>query len=323
MNMQHHIREFTPEDYVTYCTLRLTCYPEYPTSAQEIRFRDEHRDPKCKHGRWLAELGDRVVAAGAYDQWPDLYHPRKFWLDIAVLPEHHNQGIGGALYEHLMDALRAHDPIAVRLSARENRPASIRFITKRDFCEEMRDWESKLALQSLDISPYTHIEAELNAQGITLHNLQELRETDPDWLRKLHAIESETDRDAPAPDPVTEMDFDYYVKYILESPDFRPDLWYLAVHENAYIGTSALWARQSSSELFTGLTGVKREYRRMGIATALKIKTLAHAKSLGVTCVRTWNSTRNRPMLSINERLGFIKEPAWITFVKELKEEQA
>lgn len=315
--MNLSIRSFTDEDYEAFCLLRAICYPDQPISVDDLRFRDTHRDPKCKHARWLAEADGNLIGAAGYDQWPDLYHPRKFWMDIAVLPEHRNQGAGSALYEYMLEALRAYDPIAVRMSARENRPHSLRFITKRGFREEMRDWESKLELQSLDFSPYAGLEEELNARGITLHTIQELRETDPNWLRNLHAIESETDRDVPSPDPVTEMDFDYYAKYVLENPHFRPDLWVVALHEGTYIGTSSLWTRQGTGDLFTGLTGVSREYRRMGIAMALKVKTLAQAQALGYLCVRTWNSTLNRPMLSINERLGFIKEPAWITFVKE------
>ena len=37
---------------------------------------------------------------------------------------------------------------------------------------------------------------------------------------------------------------------------------------------------------------------------------------LGVTLALTENDATNAPMLAINERLGFVKQPAWIDLLK-------
>ena len=84
---------------------------------------------------------------------------------------------------------------------------------------------------------------------------------------------------------------------------------------------SNLWSTPAMNEIYTGFTGVKRSHRRMGIALALKLRGIAYAKAHGHPVIRTNNDSTNKAMLSINERLGFVKQPAWITFIKTLKDE--
>jgi mycothiol synthase len=63
-------------------------------------------------------------------------------------------------------------------------------------------------------------------------------------------------------------------------------------------------------------TTVKRAHRHKGLALALKVAALSHAKKLGRSVVRTENAQSNRSMLAINEALGFEKVPAWVDFGK-------
>jgi GNAT superfamily N-acetyltransferase len=70
--------------------------------------------------------------------------------------------------------------------------------------------------------------------------------------------------------------------------------------------------------LWQGVTGVRRDARGKGIAMALKLRTVRYAIGRGVEHIKTWNDVRNRPMLSINEALGFEKQPAWVAYEKDL-----
>ena len=83
-----------------------------------------------------------------------------------------------------------------------------------------------------------------------------------------------------------------------------------------FVGTSQLGQGTSPEELRTGLTGVRREYRRRGIALALKVHALAFARSRGYQRVLTENESNNRGILAINERLGFVKNPVWVHYLK-------
>ena len=95
----------------------------------------------------------------------------------------------------------------------------------------------------------------------------------------------------------------------------------VAIDGERYIGISNLWLAEAPKELHTGFTGMYREYRKRGIATALKVRALGVAKSLGYERIMTWNDSTNAGMLGINYRLGFEKRPAWIDYEKVLDPE--
>ncbi len=67
------------------------------------------------------------------------------------------------------------------------------------------------------------------------------------------------------------------------------------------------------------MTGVLPSHRGRGIAMALKLATIAYGRQHGYSEIRTWNETHNTGMLAINERLGFTRQPAWITFEAALE----
>lgn len=315
-----NIRPFTPDDYPAVADIFNAVYPDFPRTVEEIRFQDEHRDPKCKAGRFVAERDGRVVASATYNQFPWSYHPRKFWVNVSVLPDYQGQGIGSAMYEQVVTALEAFDPISLRSGAREDRTRSVQFLQRRGFQEVERVWVSRLDVTKFDFAPYNGAEEKVRAQGVEIKSLRELQ-SDPDCYRKLYAMQHEVVQDIPTTETLTEMDFDHWLDSAVNNPNFLPDGYFIAVHNGEYVGTSALWKMQGSDMLDTGLTGVKRAYRRKGIALAMKLCAIAYAKEHGCPTIQTDNHSTNRGMLSINEMLGFVKEPAHVNFVKALKEE--
>ena len=317
------IRPFVPEDYEIVVEIGNRLFPEYPDTVEETRYRDEHRDPKCKFARFVAELDGRVIGYAQYNQSSTMYHPQKFEIGVYVDLPCQGRGVGKRLYEQLLKALKPFDPIKLFSFAREDYERSVRFLRDRGFAEVMRSWESRLDVERFDFSPYRGAIERVEAQGIRLASLKELMD-DPECPRKLFELERDLLADVPFPDRYTPeaMDFETFRKRTFENPDFLPEAYLVALDGERYVGTSALWKSQAAPhELYTGLTGIRREYRRRGIALALKLKGIAYAKAYGYKTIKTWNESNNRPMLAINERLGFAKQPAWITFAKVLKPE--
>jgi GNAT superfamily N-acetyltransferase len=219
-----------------------------------------------------------------------------------------------------MALLAVFNPLSVSSHAREDRAPSLRFLTKRGFREIVRHWESRLDVATCDVGQFGDVEGRMRAAGIVIKTLAELA-NDPQRDRKLYELDIEVAKDVPEPEPVTPWSYEFFEQNVLQNPRLLPDAYFVALHEGEYVGLSVLWSNQDSTQLSTGLTGVKRSQRRKGIALALKLRAIQFAQAYGAAVINTWNESNNRPMLAINEQLGFVKQPASVHFTKVLQAE--
>jgi GNAT superfamily N-acetyltransferase len=316
-----HIRPFGETDYARLAEILNLCYADMTWTVAELR----HQDTTWDHGRYakvrlVAEVGGRTVGTGRINHVPDEFHPRKFWLEIAVDPAARRRGVGSALYQRLMAEMRTRNAIAVRAGVhRETDIDDIRFLTRRGFAEVQRGWQSRLHIPSFDIGAFASAEERVARQGIVLTTLAVERERDPDALRRAYALTSACERDMPSVDPVTEVPFELFIAHTIDSPNAAPDAFFIAKDGARYAGMSGLYRPMAEPGIiYQGLTGVLREYRGRGIAMALKLQTVRYAREHGYIEIRTWNDVRNQPMLRINDALGFARQPAWINFEKPL-----
>ncbi len=315
--MEVKVRRFETRDYEAVAAIVSATMPEYPRSAVELQFDDEHHDPRCYLKRWVAERGGAVVGWAEITQWPTVYHPRRYHADVMVEPARRGRGVGLALYEELYQDLVCRHALDVRAWTREGAPEGSRFLERRGFREERRVWPSRLDVTSFDLAPFADVAGQVRAEGFEITTYREL-ETDPMRDRKLHALLVELDGDVPTPESPTPFSFEWWVESRLGSPHFLPDAYFVALHHGTYVAVSSLGLRQSSEGLYTGLTGTRAAYRRRGLALALKLRGIAYAREKGHPFIMTENDSVNRPMLSINGRLGFVKQPAMVGYVKEL-----
>jgi GNAT superfamily N-acetyltransferase len=283
------IRDFTRSeaDYAAALAIDNACFPEYPGTVEEMKHGDASRSAKIKHRRLVAERDGVMLGVGNYGQFEGMYHPRKFSLGIFVHPDHQGSGVGRALYGALLQALAPFEPISLRANVREDQARTLRFLGDRGFDEDMRSWESRLDVPSFDPAPFAGAMERARQAGITFATMAELQARDPEHRQRLYEL-----------DIAAGMDGDRYV------------------------GMSTLRTSLADpSELYVGFTGVLREYRGKGIAMALKLLAIDYARQRGVKTIKTWNASINRPMLRINEALGFARQPAWILLAKQLRAE--
>lgn len=310
---------YTDADYAAVIAVDNACFPEYPGSFDEWKHDDAARPANHKFQRWVAELDGRVVGFASHHQFEGMFHPQKFGVFVAVHPDAQGRGVGQALYARMLANLAQYDPISLRVGVREDSMRAVRFVAERGFVEDNRSWESRLDVTAFDPAPFAGAEARAHMAGITFATMAELQARDPDHRQKLYALDIEATRDEPHPEPQTTPSREVYDGWVFDSPNYLPEGNFIALDGERYVGMSTLRTSQASpNELYVGFTGVLRNYRGKGIAMALKLKTIAFASERGITTIKTWNDATNRPMLRINEALGFAKQPAWVSYLKNL-----
>lgn len=316
------IRPFTEKDYPAFVDIWNAAYAEYPISEQYAR----HEDAIYEGGRYLlhrivAERGGVTVGMAEFHHATSMYHPRKFSLGVLVRPEHEHRGFGAALYDRLVQMLRPLRPLTLWGMARETAARGVTFAERRGFREVRRAWESRLDVTRFDAAPFGERAASA-VRGLRVVTVAGERTTDPQWLEKLHDLHTEVAADVPQPEPYTPMTVDELRQRWLENPEYRPDGHFLIKDGERYLAESNLFLADAPPDvLYQGITGTRREYRGRGLALVLKLRTIEYARRHGKREIRTWNDTLNAAMLAINTQLGFVRQPAWITFEQQFEEE--
>lgn len=312
-----HIRSFQQDDALAVADIINAVFPDSLTTPEQVRQDDERRDPKINFARFVAELDGRLVGYALHTQFLDYYHPQKFVLRGAVLPEYRQRGVGSALYEQVLAALASHSPRTLQAYAREDRDFSTRFLQQRGFVEVWRRYSSSLDLTGVQVPPFVALEKTLQARGIVIRTIAQLA-TDPERDEKLHALNTELEADVPIGQDLTPLSFDEFKAERIHNPVVLRDAFFVALDGERYVGMSSLWRDGTGKHLDVDFTGVQREYRGQQIALALKVLGLRYAQQQGYVSVRTTNDPQNAPMLAINAKLGFVRDPAVIRFEKEV-----
>jgi len=316
------IRDFQPVDYPAIVEISNRLFPDDLTTAEEEQWDDDHWDATRYVRKRRVALGPdgSVVGEGSFSHMPSSFHPQRFAMWIAVHPESQRMGVGTSLYEDLLEELRSFDAIALRTWVKESMTETAAWVERRGFKELMRAWESRLDLDTFDSGRFAPRAGP--PSGIEFASLADELERNPGALRDLFDLDNAIAPDMPRIDPHTPMNFEMWTDWVLNSPGSEPRAIFLAKDGDRYVGLTELFKSEAQPDvLFTGLTGVLREYRGRGIAFAIKLRSLDWAKANGFREVRTWNSTLNAAMLGINMKLGFVKQSPWITYGKDLTQE--
>lgn len=314
------MREFDSTDYPRLAEVYDANYPNYSRSVSEWRSRDESVDKSKYHLQRYAFLENQVILGfGAVSHVTDMFHPRKFWIEILVEPVAQGRGIASAIFEKLESELMKLEAVTAWAGSREDLPRLTGFYQRRGFEEKQVAWESRLDVSRVDLEKFREYPEKVQRQGIQLTTLAEARKEGKDSLRKLHELVQLISADMPSPAPFTPTSYEQWKAFEVKNPNLLPEGYMIAKDGSKYIGLSTVWRIDKEPRgLAQGNTGVRREYRGRGIAVALKLRVIDFARRNGYERLKTWNASDNASMLAVNTKLGFKREVGWITLEKNL-----
>ena len=119
-------------------------------------------------------------------------------------------------------------------------------------------------------------------------------------------ISVETSKDVPGYEDEKHEPYEAWLAHEMQGPGDRPEATFVAVAGDEAVGY-AKFSLSSTDPMraYHDLTAVKRDWRRRGIARALKSAQIGWAKANGYELLRTTNDERNAPMRRLNEELGY------------------
>ena len=313
------------EEYEAITALYNLDWPDDPLTVEESKFDDASKPEAVFFQRFLVERDGKLVSEGHYGEMHWAPKPGKYYFIYSIHPDHYGREVQEAFYAIMMDDLQRRDDGVTELVAwsREDKTERIEFFESKGFELAMRFPLSELALDSFDAATVAALSAKVATDGFELFSVTELETLDPDWQQKAWEMDCELRVDIPSVDPMVPRPFDEY-RMRFDDPMLLKDAFFFAILTNRsknpadwrYAGTTALWKSADLQKLGTGFTGVRREFRRHGLATALKVHSIDYAKECGIKRIDTDNE-ENNPMYQINLRLGFKPRPAFVDYVKK------
>ncbi len=313
------LRPATPEDAAFAADMYTELQPDDPEDPVLWKHWWANVDPTATVRRFVAMLDSKPAGLAG------IQHPS--W---DKMPERYSRVVGEAVQplrtKERVDALLA---FSEELASRDGALRAttwawewdaprIGCLTERGYKEERRGrfWELDLVANRAKLEEMTRASREsMRRQGIRVLTVAD--DPDPEKYRKIWLVSEEASQDVPTTVPHVPTPFEVARKWF-DSPGISEDRMWIARVGDDIVGISALSYPPVRGVVATDWTGTARSIRGKGVARALKCETVMQAIALGVDRVRTDNDSKNKPILHINDSMGYRPRPEMIQFIKEL-----
>jgi mycothiol synthase len=306
-----------PDDFPALAWIANSVF-DWHTTPEELALEAQNREARFHHAQFVAEVleGDQKRVVGEVVVGHDRFSHEedKYRVNVMVHPEYQARGIGGALWRTAWNHLQGLRPRKLVNMTNSDSERGLRLLEKLGFQQVWERVESRLDPKTVNWNAYTRLNEALETRGIAIRSLESLE--DEDKLRKLYGFDRELMEDVPFGQAVTFPSFEQWFKEISSDPKFQPELIWLALKGDEWIGMSSL---ERLPDCFViGMTGVKRDYRGLGVAKRLKLEGVRHALNHGGLEIRTFNDHVNTAMLEMNRHMGFKRFRSRLRFEKLL-----
>ena len=213
-----------------------------------------------------------------------------------VLPDMRRRGVGTEILRVLADRAAAMGFDVVNSHADD--PGSVRFAERYGFREVDREVEQVRVIGDEPAPRAPH--------GVVILPVSERPEL---WRAAYRAVGVQAFQDMATLAPL-DISLDQWERDWITDPDAM----FLAMAGDEVIGCAGLLPDTDDPERAEqALTVVRRDWRRRGVAAALKRTSLAWAAAHGLREVYTWTQRGNNDMRALNEHLGFVTSKESLT----------
>ena len=279
-------------------------------------------DPNIFKGFFLLYYNQTLIGFIAYEQGINENQKTVFFY-IKLDPNYNGNGYRKLLYQKMLKEVRVINctQLLTEIYEHPNYKEYQNLLINNKFKLVQTNREYSCDIKKINIPDYHPLIQKLESEGIQFYDSKEELKNQANHYKKLEYLEWVIDRDIPIPNGIkhTRESFDQYLKEKLNFEEKYYGTEIIAVKNDEYIGStdlSVLYQTEPFKAWTEGL-GVLKEFRRKGIATALKIKAIKKLLSKGITEIRTDNELNN-PMYKINENLGFYPVPFSLEYLKIL-----
>jgi GNAT superfamily N-acetyltransferase len=287
------VREAESEaDLQAFIRIRRTLLPNESGGTVELLRADLAANPD-RHF-YVAELDGEVVGTGLVSL-SDLRD--RYTVKVRVLSQARRRGVGTALLRELVTHATG-DKIGTHLEEEEARPFAERF----GFRETDRQVEQVKNLGDEPDPPPL-------PDGIEVVTVAER----PSLLREAYPLACEGYSDMALERPAQ-----ISLENWLREEATLPAGSFVALAGGEIVGWSGLVQHDNDGVAEDGLTVVRRDWRRRGLATTLKRMEISWAAANGYREIVTWTQRGNEGMRSLNERLGYEYRDVSVTMVAPL-----
>ncbi|MBN1965664.1 MAG: GNAT family N-acetyltransferase [Anaerolineae bacterium] len=316
--------DYSDADYEIALAINAAVFNEPPDPLAVWRHDDETHDQTYAFYRDLVLRDGAVIAYVETYQNQYAFHPQKYECRIFVHPAHDAPDVRPFVLDYTLDRLRDRDLIALTSGMLDDKPEAMRFFEEYGFVRVAEEKLSRLDVMRFDPAAHAETLARVRAGGIEIVTLRALQARDPGWQRKLYDLDVTVNRDIPSTGEKHYRTFEEWLTWRLDSPTCDPEGWFVALAGDHYVGQSQGNINRAGDvvQFITGVTSTRREYRRRGIATALKLHVIAYARAQGAHEIFTTNDSQN-PMYRLNLALGFAPLPSWVRVEKSLVGEKS
>lgn len=295
-----------PDDYPRIAEI-LTLTTDTPSTAERLAEGDAKLPPSTIRHRLVAVSQDGTIAAYGSAVRSAFAPPGQFTVRVFTHPAFRRRGAGSMLWDALVEFARQQGATRLATAAQDDDPEGIAFIEQRGFKRVRHIFESQTDLTEHDGSAYAHVVTALEAAGIRFYTLAE--QPGEETERALYALDMLVAGDNPGEELGEFPAFAEWRQMMLRRQGQRPEFIGIAADGERPVGFTTMYTTTVPGLFDIGFTGVRREYRGRGIALALKVRAAQVALRFGATALRTGNDSRNGPMLTVNQKLGYKRLP--------------